>query len=213
MLHSIETLDARRLLSVSINTGVVMVTGTAGNDVITIEHRADGPKIIVTVNGTETPLNESLVTKIIVSAGDGNDKIVCASTDGGMWVPTYLRGGPGSDTIRGGYGKDTIYGGDGRDNIRGSYSSDVIDGEGDADWLFGDNGNDLIRGGDGNDDLDGGAHNDTLEGGAGEDDLNGGSGTDKIYGGAGNDDFAVFVDADSELIDRNLDDIGNNTNL
>src|SRR3954468_19263277 len=85
MLHSIETLDARRLLSVSINTGVVMVTGTTGNDVITLEHLADGPKIIVTVNGAETPFNESAVTKIIVSSGDGNDKIVCASTDGGMW--------------------------------------------------------------------------------------------------------------------------------
>jgi Ca2+-binding RTX toxin-like protein len=213
MLHSIETLDARRLLSVSINTGVVMVTGTTGDDVITLEHRADVAKIVVTVNGTETPFTASEVTKIIVSSGDGNDKIVCSSRDGGMWVPTYLRSGNGNDTVRGGYGKDTIYGGSGRDNLRGSYSSDVIDGEGDADWLFGDNGNDLIRGGDGNDDLDGGAHNDTLEGGAGEDDLNGGSGTDRIYGGAGNDDFAVFVDADGELMDRVLGDIGNNTNL
>jgi Ca2+-binding RTX toxin-like protein len=216
MLHSvrmIETLESRRLLTVNFSNGIVTVTGTSADDVVSFEYHSDILQIVVTLNGSEKRFAPGLVTKFVVSTGDGNDRIEYSPANGGLAIPSLIDAGAGNDIVIGGPVKDTIHGGDGNDHLEGSFGSDVIFGEGGNDSIYGDNGNDILRGGDGNDKIRGGAHNDSIDGGAGDDDLYGDAGTDSIWGGAGNDDFALRIDARSEIKDLNSLDNGNNTNL
>lgn len=84
----IDPLDPRRLFA------VVAVTGTPGDDTITVT--AGGGSVTVTVNGTPTTQPDSTVTGISVDALGGNDTIqVQDVTDN----PTTLLGGDGDDRI------------------------------------------------------------------------------------------------------------------
>jgi Ca2+-binding RTX toxin-like protein len=216
MLHSagtIETLEARRLFAITLSNGVVTITGTSGDDVVEFEYRSDVVQIAVTLNGSEKRYAPGLVTKFVVSSGDGNDRIEYSSANGGVAVPSFIDAGAGNDIVLGGPVKDTIHGGDGADHIDGGFGSDQIFGEGGNDSMYGSNGNDVLRGGAGNDDIRGGAHNDSIDGGDGDDDLYGDAGADSIFGSAGNDDFALRIDLRSEIKDLNSLDNGNNANL
>ena len=89
--------------------------------------------------------------------------------------------------------------------------------------LAGGNGNDTLFGRDFNDRLDGGSGHDALDGGAGEDVLIGGAGNDMIEGGSGNDtavfsgfkdDYSItMVDGKVEVVDQNLGDGNDGTDL
>ncbi len=163
----------------TLTSGDLLVEGTSGNDVITLQADGSG-NVTATLNGvTSQPFTLSSVTLIDVEAGAGNDSVTVESS-----MPATLgvsvQGGPGDDTIMGGPGNDTLGGGAGNDSIAGGPGDDSIKGG---------QGDDVLAGGKGNDTLFGSLGNDTMRGGLGDDSLNGGAGTNQFYGGQGNNSF------------------------
>ncbi len=110
-----------------------VITGTAGNDEIT-------------VSGS---------THDLIFGLGGNDKI-----DGGNG-PDCIVGGEGDDELKGGNGDDVILGGPGNDEIEGGNGNDRLYGGDGDDEIEGEKGNDAIDGGPGRDDCEGGQGNDT----------------------------------------------------
>jgi Ca2+-binding RTX toxin-like protein len=179
----IEDLEQRALLSAVLSGGVLTVTGTSGNDVITVRTGKDdagNAQVIVTegvrptrhakrVAPTVTRFAAADVKSVVVDAGDGNDSVALIGRRKTPFaVNATINGGNGDDRLLAGAGNDTVNGGAGNDRIEGGA------------------GNDLLNGDDGNDRIVGGKGADSLNGGNGNDDLFAvdGSGTDKVDGGA-----------------------------
>ena len=184
----IESLETRRLLAVSLSTNVLTITGTSGNDNVTV---TQGSSITVTLNGKKTSYKATRVNAIRVEGGNGNDNIDLGND---VTRRATINGGAGNDRISGTANSDNITGGDGDDRISGQGGSDFISGDAGRDKLSGGSSDDMIYGGAGDDTLAGGNGNDTL-GGDGEDRLNFWKspyappllGNDRLDGGAGND--------------------------
>src|SRR5436305_9968636 len=102
--QGIEALEERRLLSAAIVGGVLKVTGSAGNDVISLKKTTAG--IVLTVNGKQQTFSARAVHTIRVDGGRGNDSIKDVVN-----LAATLLGGGGNDNIVGGAGKDSINGG------------------------------------------------------------------------------------------------------
>lgn len=104
---SLDALDSFDFQSDNTNTGILTVTGGAGND------RIDGGNNNDVLNGGGG--------SDIVQGGAGND---------------LINGGAGNDFLRGQGGADTINGGDGDDQISGGGLGDIMDGGAGADIFF-----------------------------------------------------------------------------
>ncbi|MEM7312636.1 MAG: Ig-like domain-containing protein [Planctomycetota bacterium] len=175
-----ESLEPRRMLAgVTLNNGVLTVSGTEGDDVITIlesRSQAAGDQLVVFAQFLDSPhrLSSDEVTLVAIDGFAGDDTI----TVSGLNVPTRLYGHSGNDRIFGASAKDTIFGGDGDDVLYGKLGDDLI---------FGGNGDDLIVSGDGHDRIEAGGGHDRVFGGSGADHLNGNAGDDLVFGGAGVD--------------------------
>lgn len=178
----IESLEERRLLSASLLHGVLTVTGTAGNDVISLSKNSTS--FVSKVGNEVKSFKLSAVTKFVVNAGAGNDTVSVSSA---ISKQTTLNGGDGNDNLAGGSGSDAINGGAGDDTLSGGAGNDLENGGTGNDTEIGGDGNDTEIGGDGTDTESGGNGNDLLEGDNGDDLLDGGDGNDSIAGGAGND--------------------------
>jgi Ca2+-binding RTX toxin-like protein len=167
----IETLESRRLLSVTFNSRAIMfITGTAGNDVFTMEVsdqqeiQPNGdilmlPHVIVRRNGNiEGDVAFNKIRKFVVELHSGNDKFAAIPRTGKKFT---IDAGNGNDSVVGGSGNDFITGGNGNDTLTGLAAADSLDGG---------QGNDVVTGGDGNDEFHTGTDNerDTLNGGNGE---------------------------------------------
>jgi hypothetical protein len=153
----VEALENRQMLSVSVERGILFVTGTSGNDTITIGRDAVSRGTLrVAVNGFYNAVDALGLKQFRVEGLDGNDRITIDQSGGALAIPLNAGGGDGNDTITGGAG---------------------------ADGLSGGAGNDVLRGAAGNDLLVGGAGNDTLVGGEGRDVLTGNGGADKLFTG------------------------------
>ncbi|HMC09892.1 MAG TPA: calcium-binding protein, partial [Pirellulaceae bacterium] len=184
--------------------GVLIVTGTAGNDVIVVEPRpVNTAQLRVKRNGQLLGIfDRSAVQHIVIFGLAGNDVIVVNATLSqsatllgdkgndrlfGGRGNDQLDGGDGNDRLFGGSGDDTLCGGNGNDVIVGGLGNDLVGGDAGNDVINGDVGDDLLLGGDGNDVLDGAVGNDRLYGQAGNDTLIGGVGNNILVGGDGND--------------------------
>ena len=127
--------------------------------------------------GTEVQCSLSGINRIVVNAGDGNDRVavnnVASTLNGGTGNDILSAGfaGAGSHILNGNDGDDRLFGGSFGDSLRGGAGSDLLVGSRFTDFLRGGDGNDDLRGGDGNDELRGDAGNDRLDGGNGFDDL------------------------------------------
>jgi uncharacterized protein YkwD len=135
---AVERLEVRDCpASVNFFNGILTVTGTSGNDTITVS----------LVNGRIVAegrsFNPAAVTSIVVTAGAGDDVIHDRTGRDSL-----LYGGLGNDTIYGYAGHDKIWGGAGNDR------------------LYGVGGNDTIWGGGGSDTVDGGVGTNTLHQGS-----------------------------------------------
>ncbi len=176
----------------------IYATATDGNDEIYIT-AGENNGLIVTINRQETKYDASVLSRLVIDGGKGDDRII---VDEKVTAGLRLTGGEGDDYIIGGSGGDVIFDNYGSNTINGAAGNDVIiahgvdlkDGKGNQieggagdDYLEGGNGSDHMSGGDGYDVLYGLGGNDELHGGAGNDYLDGGEGNDTVYGDEGND--------------------------
>jgi Ca2+-binding RTX toxin-like protein len=211
MSDSIQPLETRRLLAATLSTtGVLDITGTSGNDTLSVA--LSGTNVVVKLN-TAAPQNfaASKVKAIHANAGIGNDRVTI-----GISLPgAVIHGADGNDTITGGSGNDTLYGDNGNDSLLGGNGNDTMDGGAGNDTLSGQGGFDTadyrsaasairltldklandgrVAIGEKDNVLDaeqllGGIYNDTITGDAGFNQIYGGAGNDEIHAGGGNDD-------------------------
>jgi Ca2+-binding RTX toxin-like protein len=190
-----EAMESRRLMSVSLSGGVLTVTGTVYEDVITVQ--ANSTQIAVTDNGPGQVFPLSAVATVRVIGGSGNDRITVFPQ---VTRNAFIDGGAGHDLLTGGAGNDYILGGDGNDSLDGSGGNDFLScGFGD-DHALGGSGNDTMFGSFGNDVLSGESGNDWISGDAGNDRATGGTGVDRLFGGDGNDFLYAKGDGSSDSV-------------
>jgi Ca2+-binding RTX toxin-like protein len=205
-----ESLEWRRLFSISFQDGTLTLTGTRGADSISAGFggfRGDVRMSRVIVNGTSQLFRESSIKRIIVDAGAGDDLV---RVEGPACT---IIGGGGNDTLSGGVGENFFSGGAGNDQIA-IFGHGVIDcGRGDdlvADPLTifplppGTSadvapivGPFLVNGGAGDDTLTGSQGNDTIHGNEGNDSIADALGDDMILGDSGNDNIKSYSGNDS----------------
>ena len=101
----ISILEPRTMLAATLNEGRLVVTGTNGDDVITLAQTKT--ILTVTVNGKASTYESSAVRAIRVNALFGDDRVDA----GKMLRGLRINGGYGSDTLRGGAGNDRLHGG------------------------------------------------------------------------------------------------------
>ena len=177
------------------------VTGTAGNDVVTVTTDAASPtQVRLVLNGRDLLLDAAdfaPLTGLQVRGGAGNDVLVnrsaftpfhAVSLDGGA-DDDVVAGAGGDDFLGGGDGNDLVVGGDGADMLWGGEGNDTLLGGSGNDTLYTDAGNDVAYGGWGDDLIMGSWGDDVLHGGAGNDMLRGSVGADTFWGGDGADSF------------------------
>lgn len=188
-----STISPFAIPALSLANGLLTITGTAGNDEITLTEDGLG-NLVVDMHNGQAPQTIPLaqVTHVSISGGDGNDTMMADNT---VAIPFSIDAGAGDDFITGGEKGDSIAGGDGNDTLKGFFGPDTIDGGNGKDVLNGSRGNDSLFAGAGDSNsLLGGLGNDTLTGGTGNDYLNGGTrrtedadGSDVLIGGGGID--------------------------
>lgn len=194
----LEALESRRLFAINLVAGVLVVTGTTGDDVITVYKDNGSSNVLVDMNGSTfgpyTPTQIS-ANKVKVVGDAGNDQINLWQSGGGfdLQYPGEVYGDDGDDLILatnlsnfadslfGGYGHDTIEAFGGADSVFGGYGDDSIDGGNENDFLHGEDGNDTIIGGLGSDQMYGDDGNDSFRAlDNAIDTVNGGPGTDCV---------------------------------
>lgn len=163
----VEGLEQRSLLSASIVGGALTVTGTDGNDLISVraaKNSAGAAIYVVTENvkpaagedwtdPTVTTFLQSDVTAgIVVNAGAGNDRVAIGGgrRGGAITASATLNGGDGNDELNGGGGDDVINGDAGNDRISGGAGADKLNGGAGNDRIDARDGaaTDVIDGGD-----------------------------------------------------------------
>jgi Ca2+-binding RTX toxin-like protein len=183
--------------SVALNgKGTLIVTGTGGDDAITLSIRSRDGRFIARADDFAKSFAPSRVKRIAVFAGGGADSVSVAPGVRGA----YLDGGDGDDTLTGGDNADILIGGFGDDLLAGGLAPDRILGDDGNDVIYGNGGKDYLLGGAGKDDLFGNGMDDTLNGAGGNDRLYGGGGADLLIGGDGAD-AAAYDLADSRSAD------------
>lgn len=139
MRLNLERLEDRTTPTTAIlNAGILAVSGTAGNDNISVTK--DTVNNLIIVDGQS--FDSALVSKLIISTADGDDTVIVNAAvtqrcdiyggDGN----DFLQGGSGSDYLAGGAGDDVLLGGAGSDVIRTGGGNDSIDGGAGFDIVF-----------------------------------------------------------------------------
>jgi Ca2+-binding RTX toxin-like protein len=181
------------------------VTGTIGNDVLTIVPVIGGTGATAYGLAGDDTLNGSIYNDTLIG-GTGNDR---------------LFGGAGGDTLEGGAGNDYMDGGADPDAV--TYANELagvrvdlaittaqntfgggIDTLINIEDLYGSAFNDTLLGTNGVNFISAGAGNDVIDGRGGDDTLIGGAGDDTIFGGLGND--AILGDDGNDTIDGGAGD-------
>jgi Ca2+-binding RTX toxin-like protein len=140
MFTTIEALENRLCLSVTLTDGTLLVEGTPGNDNIQVTTRRGD--FVVRERGTDPQtFPAAQVQQIVVNSLAGNDRLRVDRTT----IPASIDAGAGNDRIVGGFGNDVIVGGEG---------NDVINARAGNDQLFGLTGVDRLTGGTGTDTAD-----------------------------------------------------------
>src|SRR6266568_5269215 len=136
-MNQIDALESRFLLSASLTSGTLRVSGTSGSDTISVSLHNHAYN--VNFNGVKSTFVASSVRSLVVRGNAGNDKITLS---GPLKANTTIRGDDGDDTIQGSAGSEQILGGNGADSIRGGAGDDTIRGDDGDDSLFGESGDD-----------------------------------------------------------------------
>ena len=228
----VENLEPRQLLSVTVDDGVLTVTGTRRSDLVLLAIYQG--RLQVRVNSGTTVFDPDQVERISIRTGRGNDRVYFGAFAGlgfgfplhegrlnfaretPIDLPVALDVGAGNDWANlahgdvrasGGPGDDVINAGDGRNFLDGGDGNDALSGGAGGGTFIGGAGQDAILGGKGNDTLIGGDGGDQLMSGSGTDILRGHDGNDTLDGGDGDGDgqFDILVGGDGDDVFRALD--------
>lgn len=132
---SLEALGSRECPStVTVVNGTMTVQGTDAGETILLRHTAT----TILVDGVPYP--SAGITRVVVSAGDGDDVIRDGSGRGAL-----LYGGLGDDVIYGNGGNDKLYGGEGNDKLYGGDDNDILWGGGGTDVVDGGTGTNTVN--------------------------------------------------------------------
>lgn len=142
MKPQIEILQDRITPAVMIVGSDVVVTGTTGNDTITVTEIAANT-LQVKDNGVVSVWALPVGGHIVVHGLEGADFVKITGS-----VPGEVYGDDGRDTITGGTGYDSLFGGAGDDQLNGGAGDDLLVGDAGRDRLSGDTGEDYLVGGD-----------------------------------------------------------------
>jgi Ca2+-binding RTX toxin-like protein len=127
-----EAMETRRLMSSTLGTdGTLTITGTAGNDVISLVRNQT--TLTLTDNNQVRTFPASQVTRIGVTLGAGNDQF---SASWNVTQPVTVSGGLGNDTLSGGGAPDVLAGDENDDIIFASSPG--------GDWIRGGLGTDTV---------------------------------------------------------------------
>src|SRR5687768_14941293 len=100
-LHVMQSLESRILFAAVLTDGVLTITGTEGNDEISVFqlYSEDDGFISVEVwdNDAFVSFALSAVTQVVITAGEGNDRISSPFTP--LRRPMLIDAGPGEDTV------------------------------------------------------------------------------------------------------------------
>lgn len=144
-----EVLEPRRVpTSTDLTNGVLQVFGGSRDDVIDVS--VSGSQL--SVSGTTRTFDLADVRKVVIDAGNGNDRVTIQPS---VPLSTWIFGGTGNDTLSGGSRVDRIYGGHNNDRISGGGGNDRLYGGAGSDVLLGDAGSNVACGGPGADTVDG----------------------------------------------------------
>ena len=103
---------------------MLAVVGNSGNDTIIIEQvRSHLPQLKITFNGQSSTFSLGKFRRILVSGGDGNDRIELKAP---LAKRATLLGEGGNDTLIGGGGPDVLVGGPGSDTLIGGGGGDQL---------------------------------------------------------------------------------------
>jgi len=175
----LESLEARTLLSSTLISGVLTVTGTSKANIVSVK------KVVSTLqlldDGIVSAFALNSVSGISFGMAGGNDVVTVAKE---VTIPVTIVGDSGNDTLTGGGENDLILGGSGLDSLSGGLGKDFISDDSGSNALAGNDGDDTLKAGAGADTLTGGLGNDLLQSGAGNDLLDGGDGDDTDRGAA-----------------------------
>ncbi len=129
-----EVLEQRRLLSATLSGGVLTITGTDGNDSITV--RQEDTSIVVDDNITMQTFDVAQVNTLSIDMKAGDDflRLRSKANTRNVTAPATILGGDGNDLLRGGLGSDSIDGGAGDDTLDGGGGSDVLNGGPNGDY-------------------------------------------------------------------------------
>lgn len=167
-MRFVQQLEKRALLSAVLGSdGTLTITGTTGNDSISVGLNREGKLAVAEAvipprpeDGTKperptptiTTFDAAAVKAIVVNAGDGNDFVGFAGRGKrAVKVGATVDGGAGNDRLVGTRSADSISGNAGNDLIEGLAGNDTLNGNDGNDWLVGGEGDDVIGGGAGND--------------------------------------------------------------
>jgi Ca2+-binding RTX toxin-like protein len=200
---NIETLEDRRLFSISFSKHVLNVIGVPKSpDTITVGLLPGGAAVYATLSyptkkapyslTKDFPLTSSIH---LVNIGGGNlsDLITIDQTNGSFPIVTHINTHNGNDTVMGGDEPDKITCGSGIDAVMSGNGNDS---------LYAGHGPDSLVAGDGNDVLHGGPGHDLLFGGNGNDTFIDPSGHTTLHGGTGHDTYvlkSIFLDPDNNF--------------
>ena len=92
MLEPLEPLERRRMLSVTLEDGVLTVTGTENADQLGVGRSTT--MIVVNDNGTTSEWDPALVTSVVINALGGNDQVAVVRPVAGAAVRVGPRNVP-----------------------------------------------------------------------------------------------------------------------
>ena len=106
----IHRLESRRLLAVSLDGGLLSITGTGKRDIISVFiDPSDSTQLDVKVNKVVTPFALSSVTRMFIRSFAGNDQVEISHAFGDITIPATIYTDAGDDLVNAGKGKDRAF--------------------------------------------------------------------------------------------------------
>lgn len=197
MQPRVEALERRDTPSTTVGRGMVVVTGTPRDDVVSVQAEPAADRLTVVFNGNVTISRLSSVSTVVADLGEGDDYFGYSGParsrgDGGLRLVVSLGAGSDQFLASTGCAQAVVFGDAGSDHL------DAWPGYRGVLTALGGSGNDTVTGGLGEDYLDGGGGNDAVDGRGGDDLLVGGVGRDTVWAASGAD--TVDAGAGNDLV-------------